>query len=225
MKISQKRQLDRFKRSLEFLDKHAKEFAPGSRMLSARDELKDVVGRAEANNTEPTEGKIGRRVYRSEKLVALNALRAELGRISRTADIIAKNDSSFNNKFEMPDKRRKDDLAEAARRFIQEMPKVSGKFHPFEMGEANVQKLQSALADYERVQTEPANKPARSQRTASSSDPVIDEGIELLNTVDAIMHNKYEQGDKEMAKWKEVSTLEVTRRKRKSGKNADASGS
>lgn len=214
MKISQKRQLDRFKRSLEFADKRAKDFASGARLLSARDELKDVVERAESNAADPAETKSGRRVYRSDKLVALNALRAQLGRISRTADIIERQDPSFDNKFQMPDKRRKDELAKAAHRFIEELPKVSNKFKEFEMGDEAVQKLQSALEDYEKVQSAPAAKPARSPRNASTN-PVIDEGIQLLNTIDAIMHNKYDGNDKVLDAWQEASALEVTRRKRK----------
>lgn len=222
MKISQKRQLDRFKRSLEFVDKHIKDFDSGARLLSAREELKDVVARAESNAAKPVEGKIGRRVYRSDKLVALNALRAQLGRVSRTADIIAKRDADFDNKFEMPDKRRKDELAQAAHRFIEELPKVADKFKPFEMGEEDVQKLQNALDDYEKAQAEATAKPARSPRTASSANPLIDEGIELLNTIDAIMHNKYDGNEKVLENWEQVSALEVTRRKRKNGKTADA---
>ena len=218
MKISQKRQLDRFKRALEFVDKHAKDFAPGGKLLSARDQLKDVVERAESNEAEPAESKGGRRVYRSDKLMALNALRAQLGRVSRTADIIAKQDPGFDNKFQMPDKRRKDELAQAAHRFIEEFPKVSDKFKEFEMGDDDVKKLQSALEDYEKVQSAPAAKPARSPRAAGSANPVIDEGIETLNTIDAIMHNKYDGNDKVLEAWQETSALEVTRRKRKNGK-------
>ncbi len=216
MKISQKRQLDRFKRGLEFVDKHAKEFAPGARLLNARDELKDVVEQAESNDANPAEQKGGRRVYRSDKLMALNALRAQLGRISRTADIIAKQDPGFDNKFQMPDKRRKDELAQAAHRFVAEFPKVSGKFKEFEMDDDAVEKLKSALEDYEKVQSVPAAKPARSPRTATSSNPTIDKGIELLNTIDAIMHNKYDGNDKVLESWEATSALEVTRRKRKS---------
>ena len=52
MKISQKRQLDRFKRSLDFMDKQAKDFAPDSKALKSRDQLKDVIARAESNSSE-----------------------------------------------------------------------------------------------------------------------------------------------------------------------------
>ena len=221
MKISQKRQLDRFKRSLEFMEKHAKDFAPDSKALQARDQLKDVVARAESNTPENGATKTGRRVYHSDKLVALNALRGELDRVSRTASLIEASDESFDNTFQMPDKRRKDDLAKAARHFIEEYPKVSAKFKDFELDADDVEKLKSALQAYEQVQATPAAKPARQQRTASSPNPVIGEGIELVDALDVMVGNKYYGNDEVIDNWKEISTLEVTRRRRK-GKNADA---
>ena len=215
MKISQSRQIDRFKRSLEFVDKHSKDFAPDSSAMVAQEQLKDVVARAESSAAEPATSKSGRRVYRSDKLVALNALRAQLNRVARTAEVIASKDPSFKNNFEMPDKRRKEELAKAARHFIKELPKVSDKFAVYEMGKDDVQKLQTALDNYEQVQAVPAAKPAKSPRTPGSSNPIVDEGMKLVNTLDVIMHNRYDEDEKSLQNWMEVSALEVTKRRRK----------
>lgn len=215
MKISQKRQLDRFKRGVEFMQKHGKDFSPGSEALKTTGQLKDVLAGAETNLSEGNATKPGRRVYRSDKLVALNALRAELDRISRTAALVAAKNESFDNTFQMPDKRRKDDLAKAARHFIEQFPKVSAKFKAFEMDESNVQKLKSALEDYEQVQATPAEKPDRQTRTPTSPNPTLAEGIALMNALDVIIGNKYRENSEVMENWKEVSALEVTRRKRK----------
>ncbi len=222
MKISQKRQLDRFKRSLEFMEQHTADFAPDSKAIEAKEQLKDVIGRAESNVPENNLTKTGRRVYRSDKLDALNALRAELSRVSRTAQLVANADEGFKNTFEMPDKRRKDELAKAAHHFIKEFPKVSAKFKQFEMDADDVEKLKSALAAYEQVQTVPPAKPTRTTRVPSSANPVINEGIELVDALDVMLANKYNGKTEVMNEWKEVSTLEVTRRRRKN-KNSDAS--
>jgi len=222
MKISQKRQLDRFKRSLDFMEKHAKDFAPNSEALNAREQLKDVVARSESNASETNPTKAGRRIYHSDKLVALNALRAELNRVSRTAALIANKDESFKNTFQMPDKRRKDELAKAARHFIEEFPNVSDKFKQFEMKADDVKKLKNALSDYEAVQETPSAKPARTPRTPASANPVINEGIQLVDALDVMLGNKYHGQDEVLSEWHDASALEVTRRRRKN-KNADAS--
>ncbi len=221
MKISQKRQLDRFKRSLEWMQKHAKDFSPESEAIKTTDQLKDIVARAESNVPESGATKSGRRVYRSDKLMALNALRAELSRISRTAALVASKDESFNNVFGMPDKRRKDDLAEAARHFIEEFPKVSDKFKGFEMHTDRLDKLKSALAAYEQVQATPAAKPEHQTRTPAAPNPIIAQGIELVDALDVILDNKYNENTEVLDAWKETSALEVTRRQRKT-KKADA---
>ena len=221
MKISQTRQLDRFKRSLDFMQKHAKDFSPDSQAIQTQNQLQDVIARAESNTSENNPSKPGRRVYQSDKLAALNSLRAELGRISRTAMLIAARDESFDNTFQMPDKRRKDELANAARHFLEEFPKVSAKFKNFEMGENDVQKLKNALETYEQAQAVPAAKPARQQRTASAPNPTIAQGIDLVDALDVIMDNKYNEDPQTLDAWKKVSALEVTRRPRKN-KNADA---
>ena len=221
MKISQKRQLDRFKRSLDFVDKQAKDFAASSQALKARDRLKDVIARAEATPAEGATVKPGRRPYNSEKLRALNALRGELDRFSKTAMLIKNMDESFDNSFQMPDKRRKNELVKAARHYIAEFPKVSDKFKDFEMDSSDLDKLKNALDTYENIQTVPAEKPERKPRTPAAPNPIIGEGIDLVEALDIIMGNKYEKDSKQYAAWKEAETLEVTRRKRKN-KNADA---
>lgn len=222
MKISQKRQLDRFKRSLDFMEKHAKDFAPNSEALNAREQLKDVVARAESNSSESNPTKTGRRVYHSDKLVALNALRAELNRVARTAALIANKDESFKNTFQMPDKRRKDELAKAARHFIEEFPNVSDNFEQFEMDSDDVEKLKNALSEYEKVQAVPSAKPARALRTPASANPVVNQGIQLVDDLDVMLGNKYDGQDEILSEWRDASALEVTRRRRKS-KGAEAS--
>ena len=215
MKISQKRQLDRFKRSLDFVEKHTKDFAPNSKALKTGEQLKDVVTRAESNVPESNVSKAGRRPYRSDKLAALNALRAALSRISRTASLVEDEDEGFKNSFQMPDKRRKEELASAARHFIEEFPKVSDKFEPFEMNADDIKKLEAALESYESVQAQPPAKPARTPRTTASANPLVNEGIELVDALDIMMHNKYDGQDEILANWHEASMLEVTRRRRK----------
>lgn len=221
MKISQKRQLDRFKRCLDFMQKHAKDFSPESEAIKTTDQLKDVMVRAESDIPENDQTKGGRRVYRSDKLTALNALRAELGRISRTASLVASKDNTFDNTFKMPDKRRKDELAAAARHFIEEFPKVSDKFEGFEMNADSLDKLKSALEAYEQVQATPSAKPERQPRTPTSPNPIIAQGIELVDALDVMIGNKYNEKTEVFAAWKEASALEVTRRQRKT-KKADA---
>ena len=215
MKISQKRQLDRFKRSLEFMEQHTVDFAPNSKALKTREQLADVIARAESNVPETGSTKNGRRPYRSDKLAALNALRAELSRISRTAALVEADDKGFKNSFQMPDKRRKEELASAARHFVKEFPKVSAKFEQFEMNADDIDKLKTALENYEAVQAQPAAKPARSPRAAASANPLINEGIELVDALDVMLTNKYNGQDEVMTEWHDASTLEVTRRRRK----------
>ena len=203
------------RRSLDFIEKRAKDFDADAPALEVRNQLKEVITRAESDASQPAPTKTGRRVYRSDKLVALNALRYELTRVSRTASLIESRDESFDNSFQMPDKRRKDELAKAARHFIEQYPKVSAKFAKFELKEPDVEKLKSALEAYEQVQAAPTAKPARQPRTPAAPNPTIAQGIDLVEALDVIVRNKYDNNDEVKTDWDAASTLEVTRRRRK----------
>ena len=116
----------------------------------------------------------------------------------------------------MPDKRRKDQLAKAATHFIEEFPKVSDKFKEFRdeiRGTSTISRAR--LEAYQQVQSGPVAKPARQPRTPTAPNPTIGEGIELVEALDIMLANKYNGNDEILDTWKEASTLEITRRRRK----------
>lgn len=216
MRIYHKRQADRFQRSIKFVEKHSQEFAAGSRALTLADQLKEVAHQLETT-PEKTPG-VKSNVPASGKLAALNGLREELGQIARTAKAIEAHDPDFNNTFILPDKRRKDDLAKAAKQFIKDASANRQAFAEYEVQDDFLDVLQSKLDTYNETQSVSAPSRQGSGATLSETGEAVQKGSQLLDTLDVIVRNKFRNNDAMMSEWLDASTVEAM--KRKSKKNA-----
>lgn len=213
MRVYHKRQVDRFQRSIKFVEQHSKEFATGSRALGLADQLKEVVNQLEVMPEKKT-GVVGK-APASGKLAALNALRDELGRISRTAKAIEAHNPDFNNTFILPDKRKKDDLAKAAKQFIQDAKANLKSFKEYEVQDDFLDVLQSKLDAYNETQSFSAPSRQGSGVSLSETGAAVQKGSQVLDILDVIVRNKFRGNDEMISQWHEASTVEAVKRKSK----------
>lgn len=216
MLANHQRQVLRFQRSIEFVEKHNNEFAPGSRALSLANQLKEVVGQL---GVVPEKKKsVKSDAPASGKLAALNALREELGRIARTAKTIQDHNPDFNNTFILPDKRRKEELAKAAQQFIKDAKASLKDFKEYEVKDNFLDVLQEKLDAYNQSQAVSAPSRQGSGASLSETGVIVQKGAGALDALDVIMHNKYEKTDPLLSEWKSASGAEVVKRKTKKDK-------
>ncbi len=220
MTIYQKRQRDRFDRSVKYIDAHQSEFSAGSKALSLRDDLKGTLSEFGAAEEQPKAPGTSARSYNSPKLKALNALREDLVAISHSAQVIAKGNPKFKNTFELPDRRRKADIADAARQFIKDATPLKAEFMALEMQPDFLDRLQERLNTYEAAQI--GSKPEKGTRTAPTDavSKLITSGMETLDALNVVVRNKYRGDEKALNSWQSASDVESTPRRKKGEKAA-----
>ena len=222
MTIYQQRQYNRFERSAKYIDDRQGDFAAGSKALSLRDELKGILSEFSAAGKEQKSSGAGSRSYTSAKLSALNALREDLVAIARSAEVIAAGNSKFNNSFILPDRRRKNELASAARQFIKDAGAVKDEFLALEMAPDFLDQLQTRLDAYEAAQSgSGASKGERVVATDATS-ALVGRGSFALDVLDVVMRNKYRGNGEALKAWEEACSLEFTPRRKKGEKAAAA---
>lgn len=222
MTIYQQRQYNRFDRSIKYIDARAGDFASGSKALSLRDDLKSVLSEFSAAGKEQKPAGAGSRSYTSAKLSALNALREDLVAIARSADVIAAGNSKFKNSFVLPDRRRKNELADAARQFIKDAGAVKGEFLALEMAPDFLDQLQERLDGYEAAQS--GQNSVKGERVVATDaiSTLVGRGSLALDVLDVVMRNKYRGNADALKAWEEACSLEFTPRRKKGEKAAAA---
>jgi hypothetical protein len=186
-----------------------------------RDQLKDVVSGFKSAEKEPKATGSKTRSYTSAKLAALNALREDLVAIARSAEVISGSDSNFKNSFILPDRRRKNELANAARQFIRDAAPIKAEFLALEMNENFLDRLQSRLDAYEAAQK--GQKSTSGERPAATDalSSLAADGARILEVLDVVVRNKYSGQTDVLGAWEEASALEFTPRRKKAGKAAE----
>lgn len=223
MTIYQQRQYNRFDRSVKYIDSHQSEFAAGSKALSLRDDLKGLLSEFSAAERQPKASGAGSRSYTSAKLSALNALREDLVAIARSAEVIAAGNSKFKNSFMLPDRRRKNELADAARQFIKDAGAVKAEFLALEMAPNFLEQLQERLDGYQAAQSGQGS--ARGERVVATDavSTLVSRGSLALDVLDVVIRNKFRGNADALKAWEAACSLEFTPR-RKKGEKAAAAG-
>ncbi len=220
MTIYQQRQYNRFDRSVKYIESRQSDFASGSKALSLRDELKGLLSEFSAAGREQKSSGKGSRSYTSAKLSALNALREDLVAIARSADVIAAGNSKFKNTFTLPDRRRKNELASAARQFIKDAAGVKADFLALEMKPNFLEQLQERLDAYEAAQSSQATPRGERVVATDATSALVNRGSFTLDVLDVVMRNKYSDNPAAIKAWEEACSLEFTPRRKKGEKAA-----
>ncbi|HEX8464517.1 MAG TPA: hypothetical protein VF627_07850 [Abditibacterium sp.] len=180
-----------------------------------RDQLKDVVSSFKSASKEPKATGAKTRSYTSAKLAALNALREDLVAIARSAEVISAGNPGFKNTFILPDRRRKNELAQAARQFIKDAEPLKAEFQALEMKENFLEQLQTRLDAYEAAQSGQSSPATERPGATDALSGLVADGSKILNVLDVVVRNKYSEQADVLAAWEEASALEFTPRRKK----------
>ena len=217
MRFYHRRQFERYQRCLDFIEQHSKEFGSRSQAFKLKDQLQSVVDElSQSSQSSPKTT----RTSSSQKQKANNDLRNALNKIARTATAIAKADGDFKNPFELPDKRKKNELAEAARKFLKDGEKAKAQFEEFHMREDFLDDLKAKLDAYEAAQGAAKPAPKGPKANPEGDSATVARGADIMESIDTLMDNKFHNNEQLMDEWHKASGVEIIKRgsrKKKSG--------
>jgi len=211
-----KRRYDTFKRVQTFGNDNAADFAAGSVAKANFDSISQVI-------TGLDQAKAGQVTSANTSMDTLiNAVRLDIQNITRTAAAIDQDEPGFADKFHPPKAYNPAALLTTADAFLLQLtvqPSDSNavktakaalvaKFVAHEMSANFVTNLQTdrdAITDAQAAME--SGSEDRIGNTAAIS-PLIQQGMKALNTLDAIMNNKYSAQPDKMAAWNSASHIE-----------------
>ena len=211
-----KRRYDAFQRTQTFGSNNAADFAVGSlakqnfavldEVLSGLDEAK--AGQASGGNTSMD--------------TLLNAVKLDLQNITRTAAAIDQTEPGFADNFNPPKAYNPAALLTTADAFLLQLviqptdsnavktakTALVAKFVAHEMNASFVTNLQAdrkAITDLQKgMETDSED----SVESTAAISPLVKKGMAALNTLDAIMNNKYGSNPEKLAAWTSASHIE-----------------
>lgn len=219
MNKSQQRHIERLRRVAGFGSSHESEFTANSRARSLFKDLGNLVTELDTPKKR-TRGRAPGSANSSEKQQAFSVLLGDLEAISRSARVIETFNPEISGKFLVPDKRRRNDLAAAAREFLAEGENFKADFLSLEMPRSFLKDLNTNLTAYENAKAKPAKVAGNPSGANAALKGSIGQAQEILNTLDVMMNNKYRNVPEAMAEWNSANALEFTPRKRRSKKDA-----
>ena len=211
-----KREYDSFKRGKIFGGENASDFAAGSLALAAFASVDQVIAgldRAKAGQVSNAN---------TSKETLLNAVRVDIQNITRTAASIDQDEPGFADKFHPPKAYNPATLLTIADAFLLQFAEQPGdsaavktaktalvaKFVAHEMNASFVTNLQAdrkAITDAEKAMEGDSEDHVGNTAVIS---PLIRQGRKAMNTLDAIMHNKYSGQPDKLAAWISASHVE-----------------
>jgi erythromycin esterase-like protein len=211
-----KRRYDAFKRIQTFGSDNAADFTATSLAKASFDSIDEVI-------TGLDEAKAGQVASANTSMdTLLNAVRLDIQNITRTAAAIDQDEPGFADKFHAPKAYNPMALLTTADAFLLQLtiqptdsPAVKtaktalvAKFVAHEIDAAFVTHLQADRKAI--VDTQAAMESGSEDRIGNTAviNPLIQQGMKALNTLDAIMHNKYSAQPEKLAVWTSASHIE-----------------
>ncbi len=208
MRFYHRRQFERYQRCLDFISQHQQEFGAKSQAVKLKDQLQGVIDElSKSSDSSPKTP----RTTSSQKQKANNDLRSALNRIARTANAIAAHDETFKNTFELPDKRRKNELADAARKFLKDGEKAKSAFESFDMREDFLDDLKAKLDAYEAAQGSTKAAP-KTKANPEGDSATVAKGAQIMESLDTLVENKFHNNEGMLSEWQKASGVEIIKR-------------
>lgn len=215
MTILQQRQYDRLNRSLKFLGARENDIKSSGPARALYNDLRELVSQIEESRKKPRG-----RTYSSPKIAALNNLRADIVKVSRTAAVISQYNPDFKNSFSIPDKRRKDDLVKTARDFVEKVGENKKVFGEWEIKDAFLKTMQRHIEEYQKVASAKPGPVGTNRRASDEVSALLEQGAVLMESLDVLMENKFHEQSEELSAWREAAALEKSRRRSRKRKDA-----
>lgn len=211
-----KRRYDSFTRTKTFGSDNAADFAAGS-VAQANFTIIDqvIAGLDKAKAGQVTNAN-------TSKDTLLNAVRLDIQNITRTAAAIDQDEPGFADKFHPPKAYNPAALLTTTDAFLLQLAvqpadsaavkttktALVAKFVAHEMNANFVTNLQTDRDAITEAQSEMESGSEDRVGNTAVISPLIQQGIKALNTLDAIMHNKYSAQPDKLAAWTSASHIE-----------------
>jgi hypothetical protein len=209
---------DAFQRVKTFGQENAADYAPGSLALSYFAIITSVISGLDAAKAGQKPGK------NTSKEVLLDTLRLDIQNTTRTASAIAQDSPGFADSFRPPVNGNEGTLLTTADKFIQQLAPQTGdspatltaktaliaQFTAHEMPATFVTTLQTDRAAIITAQGSQENLRQTGVGDTATIGQMIAQGMKALNSLDAIMHNKYGSQPAKMAAWLTAAHIERT---------------
>ncbi len=219
MNALENRQLEMFARVREFGVARAAEFPAGTLGQELFTTLSQVVANLETHATSQTSQRNEAKKTTASKTAVRETLLATLAALQRTAKVLALNDPGLENSFRLPRKVTDQSLLTAARAMVAKVTPLSAEFIRHELPTDFVAKLTAQITALEETITNRSEARSGQVTATASIGQMIDQGLALVQRLDAMMRNKYASEPQVMAAW------ETARRVTKPRTAAAAAGS
>ena len=150
----------------------------------------------------------------AQKGLATAELREDLRAINRTARALAVDDADLGALFRMPSGNNEQNLLAAARAFLTGATPLKDRFVEFGLPDDFLEDLQADINHFEQaVSSKGASTGEKVSATASIGD-AVQNGLEALRRLRAIVPNKYRDNPAKLAAWTSASHVERAAKKK-----------
>jgi hypothetical protein len=198
---------------------NASDFAPDSKAAGLLSRLQVVIKEIETART----GQQGGRA--TARAVLIDALRLDLKNIVRTARDIAKEAPGFADRFRLPENPSQTALLTAAGTILEELqkPGVADKFIPYELPSDFVAVLEADLKAIGKTKETQNSDDTRGVENTAVLSRSLTTGLDLVDSLHAIMHNKYDRQPEKLRAWQSARHTERRAQKAKPETSATSS--
>ena len=219
MNDKQRRRYERVVRSYDHLSASA-DFPQGSKGAQSLARFKTAIEEVESLDASRETGARASKQGTMTKSDARERLRQSIGAISRTAQIIALDDPSFNGKFNAPRNNINDqELLAIARSFAAEALPHKAKFIEYDLPADFLDKLSAAITDFEQAVNQQNQGAAARKGAQGAIDDALTRAEQELERCDTALRNKVTDPAK-LAAWESARRLERAPQKQKTKSHA-----
>lgn len=215
MNDSENRKHQAFARAHGFALAHASDFGPTSLATQLFATLAGIVSDMDAHAARQTSSRGSAFEGTTTRGQAREELRADLKAINLTARAMATDVPGLDDKFRMPPIGNDNLLLNAARAFLADATPLAAQFIAHEMPADFLDDLRDDIAALEAAIRNQSRGTGESVAARVAIETKVDEGVAVLNKLEAIMRNKYANNPAVLAEWASASHIERAPRRKK----------
>lgn len=167
--------------------------------------ITQIVSKLDSQSANQSSGQGEAHSVTETKAAIRTNLREILRAISRTAQVIAFGTPGLENKFRSPQGSGDQTLLSAARAFAADAVPLKAAFLKHEMPADFIERLNQLINDFERVSTEKATAVTSHVTAKITIDEAIASGLQAVQTLDAVIRNKFNGDPATLANWTRAS--------------------
>jgi hypothetical protein len=213
MNDNQARRFQMLVRANNYGRQHLTEYANGSRGRDLFVTLGGIVTELTDHTSAESSGIGSAREGTATRAAAREALRDDLEVINRTARAIAETTPGMDDKFRMPRGNNDQALLNAARAFAADLDPLSALFIGHELPADFLSDLNLDINNMQAAIDNQANAVEDHVAAGVAIDDSIEQGMQAVRVLDAIVRNRYANDPAKIAEWATASHVERSPRR------------